>query len=87
MFLCKHCPEGFSGKSAGGLTRHQAKCPAYLKYEVEVDQRRKKIALKSQEKLLQKKSLQRAKLKDRKARLNSTTLSVRFSLIIYKYHC
>jgi hypothetical protein len=41
MFPCKHCQDGFSALSVGGLTRHQNKCQGFLKHEAAAIERRK----------------------------------------------
>ena len=62
MFACKHCPDGFSAVSAGGLRLHQKKCEAFLQREDAANQRRKATASLT--------LVKRAKLKNRKMRLN-----------------
>jgi hypothetical protein len=78
MFACKHCPDGFSAVSAGGLRQHQKKCKAFLKCEDDTDQRRKATAASNK--------VKRVKLKDRKMRLNSAAPGVSLFMIIDNYH-
>jgi hypothetical protein len=80
MFACKHCPNGFSAVSAGGLRRHQKTCEAFQKHEDGANHRRKAAATSYKAK--------RAKLKDHKMRLNSAAplAGVSLFVIIDKYH-
>ncbi|KAF5316669.1 hypothetical protein D9619_006659 [Psilocybe cf. subviscida] len=67
MFPClKACPDGFSAISSRGLKQHQSKCQAFLKQSEAAYERRKSTAISSK--------VKRTKLKERKARLNSTAL-------------
>jgi hypothetical protein len=68
MFACKRCPDGFNALSAGGLRKHQKNCSAFLKLEDDTNQRRKAAAALNK--------VKRAKLKDRKMRLNSAAPGV-----------
>jgi hypothetical protein len=77
MFACKRCPDGFSAVSAGGLRQHQKKCEAFLKLEESANQRRKATAISNKVK-----RTKRAKLKDRKMRLNSAAPGVSILMII-----
>jgi hypothetical protein len=78
MFACKHCPDGFSAVSAGGLRQHQKKCRAFLKHEEDANQRRKATATSSK--------VKRAKLKDRKMRIGSAAPGVSLFMIFNNYH-
>jgi hypothetical protein len=76
MFPCKYCTERFTAISARGLTQHHRKCPAFLKHEEEVNQRRKSTIASS--KIRRTKLRARVKLEDRKAQLGSAALGVSF---------
>ena len=78
MFACKHCPDGFTAMSAGGLRQHQKKCEAFLKREDDANHRRRATAISSK--------VKRAKLKDRKMRLNSAAPGVSHFVTIDEYH-
>jgi len=78
MFACKHCPDRFRAVSSGGLSKHQKKCEAFLKCEDDANRRRKAIATSNK--------VRRAKLKDRKMRLNSAAPGVNLLMIINKHH-
>jgi hypothetical protein len=81
MFVCKHCTNGFTAVSAGGLRRHQTKCEAFQKHEDGANHRRKATASSN-------KAKRATKLKDRKMRLNSAAplAGVSLFVIIDKYH-
>ena len=66
MFPCRHCP--VSTASPRGLTQHQTKCRAFMKYEAEVNRRRKSIVAS--------KKVRQAKLKGRMERLGSAAPGV-----------
>jgi hypothetical protein len=70
MFPCKHCQDGFSALSIGGLTRHQKKCQAFLKHEAAAIERRKATVISMK--------ARRTKLKERKVCLGSTAPEVTF---------
>jgi hypothetical protein len=78
VFACKRCPDGFSAVSAKGLKQHQKKCKAFIKRDDDTNQRRKATAASSK--------VKRAKLKDRKMRLNSAAPEVSLFVTIDKYH-
>ncbi|KAF8958622.1 hypothetical protein BDZ97DRAFT_1923519 [Flammula alnicola] len=65
MYPCKHCPDNFIARSAGGLRQHHNKCEAYLKHEAESTQHRQSAAALNKTK--------RSKLAHRKARIHSQT--------------
>ena len=64
MFPCKNCQEGFSALSSKGLKQHQKKCQTHLNQEAAANERRKATVTS--------RNIKRAKLKDRKERLDLT---------------
>jgi hypothetical protein len=70
MHLCKDCQDGFSAITPKGLKLHQKKCQSFLKHEAGANERRKATAAS--------KNVRRTKLKERKVRLSSAALGVRF---------
>jgi hypothetical protein len=67
MHPCKDCQDGFS---AMNLKLHQKRCQSFLKLEAATNERRKATAAS--------KNARRTKLKERKERLGSVALGVRF---------
>jgi hypothetical protein len=70
MHLCKDCQGGFSAITPKGLKLHQRRCRSFLKHEAAANERRKATAAS--------KEVRRTKLKERKERLGSAALGVRF---------
>lgn len=70
MHPCKDCQDGFSAITPKGLKLHQKKCQSFLKREAAVNERRKATATS--------KNIRQMKLKERKVRLGSAALGVRF---------
>jgi len=70
MHPCKDCQDGFSAITPKGLKLHQKKCQSFLKHEAAANERRKATAAS--------KNVRRTRLKERKERLGSAALRVRF---------
>jgi hypothetical protein len=70
MHPCKDCQDGFSAMTPRGLKLHQKRCQSFLKLEAATNERRKATAAS--------KNARRTKLKERKERLGSVALGVRF---------
>jgi hypothetical protein len=70
MHPCKDCQGQFSSMAPKGLKIHQKKCQSFLKHEAAANERRKTTAAS--------KNVRRTKLKERKVRMGSAALGVRF---------
>jgi hypothetical protein len=70
MHPCKDCQDEFSAMTSKGLKLHQKRCQSFLKHEAATNQRRKATVVS--------KNVKRTKLKERKERLGSAALGVRF---------
>ena len=70
MHPCKDCQDRFSAITPKGLKLHQKRCQSFLKHEAAANERRKATVAS--------KNVRRTKLKERKERMGSAALGVRF---------